>query len=98
MTPILAILDSSDYAVIVAIVIIFSGSASFAKRRHLRSVERKLDALLKHQGVDLSSLLSPEVQFLARDPSKKIAAIKLHRDQNPDLNINDAKREVESLV
>ena len=61
----------------------------------MRRVERKLDALLKHHGV---GLLSPEVQFLAKDPSKKIAAIKLHREQNPGLGLADAKREVEDFA
>ena len=100
MTPLLAILDFGDYAVIAAIVIIFAGGASFAARQRLdlRRVERKLDALLKHQGVELPSRLSPEVQLLARDPSKKIAAIKLHREQNPGLSLADAKREVEDFA
>jgi hypothetical protein len=99
MTPLLAILDSGDFAVIAVIVIIFAGGASFATRQRLdlRRVERKLDALLKHQGVEVLSRLSPEVQLLARDPSKKIAAIKLHREQNPGLSLADAKREVEDL-
>jgi ribosomal protein L7/L12 len=61
-------------------------------------VERKLDALLKRQGVELPSQLSPEVQLLAKDPSKKIAAIKLHREQNPALSLADAKREVEDFA
>lgn len=100
MTPLLAILETSDYAVITFIVIIFAGGASFAARRRfdLRRVERKLDALLKHQGVEMPSGLSPVVQLLARDPSKKIAAIKLHREQNPGLSLADAKRDVEDFV
>jgi hypothetical protein len=100
MTPLLATLDFGDYAVIAIIVIIFAGGASFAARQRLdlRRVERKLDALLKHQGIELPSPLSPEVQLLAKDPSKKIAAIKLHREQNPGLSLADAKREVEDLA
>ncbi|MGP8233973.1 MAG: hypothetical protein ACLQVW_00965 [Limisphaerales bacterium] len=76
----------------------FGGFLAARQRLDLRRVERKLDALLKHQGVDLPSRLSPEVQLLARDPSKKIAAIKLHREQNPGLGLADAKREVEDFV
>ena len=100
MTPLLAILEFGDYAVIAAIVMIFAGGASFAARQSLdlRRLERKLDALLKHQGVALPTPLSPEVQLLARDPGKKIAAIKLHREQNPGLGLADAKRAVEDFA
>ena len=100
MTPLIAVLDFGDYAVIAFIVIVFAGGASFAARQRLdlRRVERKLDALLKHQGIELPSRLSPEVQLLARDPSKKIAAIKLHREQNPGLGLADATQEVEDLA
>lgn len=92
MTPLLAILiKTSDYAIIVAVLVIIIFALD------LRSVKRKLDARLKHQGVNLPSRLSPEVQLLARDPSKKIAAIKLHGEQNPGLSLADAKREVEDF-
>lgn len=100
MTPLLAVLDFGDYVMIAVIVSIFAGGAAFAARQQvdLRRVERKLDALLKHQGIVLPSPLSPKVQLLARDPNKKIAAIKLHREQNPGLSLADAKREVEDFV
>jgi len=80
-------------------VIVLAGGSSFAARQRLdlRRVERKLDALLKHQGVVLPSPLSPEVQALARDPKQKIAAIKLHREQNPGLGLAEAKREAEDV-
>ena len=103
MTPLLAVLELSDSAAIAligmffAVGAFFGGSFAARQRLDLRRVERKLDALLKHQGVELPSRLSPEVQTLARDPSKKIAAIKLHREQNPGLGLADAKREVEDL-
>jgi hypothetical protein len=100
MMPLFAILDLGDYAVIAVIVIVFAGGASFAARQqlNLRRIERKLDALLQKQGIVLTSPLSPEVQRLARDPNQKIAAIKLHRRQNPGLSLADAKREVEEVV
>ena len=100
MTALLAILESSDYGAIALIVLFFAGGASFAARRRvdLRRLERKLDALLKHQGVVLPSRLSPEVQLLARDPNKKIAAIRLHREQNPGLSLVDAKADVEDFA
>jgi hypothetical protein len=100
MTSLLGILETSDYAAITVIVLVFTTCASFATRQRvdLRRLERKLDALLQHQGVDLPSRLSPEVQLLARDPGRKIAAIKLHREQNPGLSLADAKAEVENFA
>jgi hypothetical protein len=92
-------LEFSDFAVIACIVIVFAGGASFVARQQvdLRRLERKLDALLKHQGVTIPSRVSLEVQCLAKDPSKKIAAIKLHREQNPGLSLAEAKSDVEGI-
>lgn len=99
MTPLLAVLEFEDYAIIAAIVIVFAGGASFAARQRLdvRRLERKLDALLQHHGVSVPSRLSPEVQRLAKDPARKIAAIKLHREQTPGLGLAEAKAEVEDF-
>ena len=99
MTPLFAMLEFGDYGVISVIVLIFAGGATFAARQRLdlRRLDRKLDALLKHQGIDLPSRLSPEVQRLAGDPRQKIAAIKLHREQNPGLGLAEAKAEIEDF-
>lgn len=99
MTPLLAILEFRDYAVVAIIVATFAGGASFAARQRLdvRRLERKLDALLQHHGVPAPARLSPEVQRLAQDPAQRIAAIKLHREQNPGLGLAEAKAEVEDF-
>jgi hypothetical protein len=77
---------------------IFSITSMMQRQRlHLRSLNIKLDALLKQQGVEWPSL-SPEVQALALDPGRKIAAIKLHRDEHPDLGLAEAKAEVEAFA
>ena len=65
---------------------------------NFRRLERKLDALLQHQGIAMPSRLSPEVQRLAADPRRKISAIKLHREQNPDLSLAEAKAEIEAFI
>jgi hypothetical protein len=100
MTPLLAILEFNDYAIIAGIVAIFAGGASFAARQRisLLRLEAKLDALLKHLRVELPSGLSLEVQQLAKDPGQKIAAIKLHREQHPDLSLAEAKKEIEDFA
>jgi hypothetical protein len=99
MTVLLAILEFSDYAVIGLIACALIGGINLAtrQRRDVRRLERKLDALIQHHGVTLQWSLSPEVQRLANDPSRKIAAIKLHRKQNPGLSLADAKEEVEDF-
>ncbi len=100
MTPILATsLGFGDFAIIAWIVLVFAGGASAYTSRQsgLRRIERKLDALLKHQGVSLSpqAKLSEEVQQLAR--AHKIDAIKLHREQT-GLGLAEAKAEVEEFI
>ncbi len=100
MNTFLAVLDFTDFAIIAAIVVIFAGGGSLLarKRINLSRIERKLDAILKHHGIESPPLLSPEVQRLARDPRQKIAAIKLHREQNPELGLADARNQVEDYL
>ncbi|HWX21725.1 MAG TPA: hypothetical protein VN578_17610 [Candidatus Binatia bacterium] len=106
-TPLFAVLDFMDYAVIAAI---FAGGSAYAKGPDLnaqllapqmRDLQRKLDALLKHQGVEMPppppSGLSPEVERLASVPDGKIAAIKLYREQNPGVGLAEAKDKIEEF-
>ena len=110
MTQLFGILEFSDYAIIGVIVAICAGGAAYTRRqeaglwllkRQLEAVEQKLDALLKHQGVELPppppSGLSPEVELLARDPDSKIAAIRLYRKQNPGVGLAEAKARIEEF-
>jgi hypothetical protein len=100
MKTIFALLEFGDYAAIAIIVFFFASAGSIVARQqiNLRRLERKLDALLQHNGIELPTPLSPEVQRLAKDPSKKIAAIKLHREQNPGLGLAEAKAEIEDFA
>jgi hypothetical protein len=72
---------------------------SLINLRRLPQIERKLDALLKHQGVPPLPIVivSEEVQRIARDPARKIEAIKLHREQT-DRGLAEAKHEVEEFI
>jgi len=109
MTTLLAVLEFSDYAVIAGIVAVVAGGAAYTTRRDInllclerqvRDLQRKLDALLTHQGVELlpsPSGLSPEVELLARDPNQKIAAIKLYREENPGVGLAEAKLKIEEF-
>lgn len=73
-----------------------------ADRAQLVRLEKKVDMLLKHLGLEYVETvppcpLSPEVQELARDPARKIQAIKLHREQT-GAGLKEAKDEVESFI
>jgi hypothetical protein len=100
MSLIFGLLDFGDYAAIAMIVFFFASAGSIMARQqiNLRRLERKLDALLEHSGIELPTRLSPEAQRLAKDPSQKIAAIKPHRKQNPGLGLAEAKAEVEDFA
>ena|SRR5579871_2786274 len=111
MTPLLAILEWGDFAIIACIVIMFAGGAAYSVgrdnrvlqlQRQLHEVQQKLDALLKHQGIVISRPepfdLSPELQILAREPSQKIAAIKRYREENPGTGLADAKVRIEEFA
>ena len=96
MTPLFASLGLGDFVIIAFVIIVFAGSASLGQQIILRRVERKLDALLQHHGIELPSnlLLSPEVQRLASEANNVTAAIKRHLLENPNLSYAEAESEV----
>ncbi len=95
MNPLVAVLGA---AVIALLLILFVGAASLAARQrpNIRRLERKIDALLAHSGITLPCKLSSEVQRLASDPHRRIAAIKLHREQT-GLSLAEAKADVDDF-
>jgi hypothetical protein len=100
MTSILATLQFGDFAIIAWLALVFGGggaAAAYASR--LRRIERKLDALLKQQGVLLAPgvELSERVQQLARDPVHIKEAIMLHQAET-GLGLAEAKSEVANFV
>jgi len=110
MTTLFAVLVFKDYAIIAVIVAVFSGGAAYTARpdinlqrleRQVRELQQKLDALLKHHGIELptppASDLSPEVRMMAKDPYQKIAAIKLYRKEHPGVGLAGAKERIEEF-
>jgi ribosomal protein L7/L12 len=110
MTPLLATLEFNDYAIIAGIVVVFAGAAAYTVRpdinlqrleRQMRELQQKLDALLKHEGIELptppASDMSPEVQMMANDPRQKISAIKLYRQEHPGVGLAEAKNRIEEF-
>jgi hypothetical protein len=61
----------------------------------LRRIEKKLDAVVKHLGLDVESEVDPKIVDLIT-AGKKIEAIKLYREQT-GASLSDAKAYVESL-
>ncbi len=64
-------------------------------------IARVMGVQLKHQGIEPPppppSGLSSEVVKLARNPSTKIAAIMLYREQNPGVGLADAKAKIDAI-
>src|SRR5436190_7516962 len=103
------VLGFYDFLIIGMIVLCFEG-ASYVKgpdvnlqllALQVRELQKKLDALLKHQGIEMPapppSGLSPEVELAASDPDTKIAAIKLYRKQNRGAGLREAKEKIEAF-
>jgi ribosomal protein L7/L12 len=67
----------------------------------LRRLEQKVDLILKHLGIEyrdtMADLLTERVRALADDPSKKINAIKLHR-QETGCGLKEAKDAIEAYI
>jgi len=85
-----ALLGGSRYA--------FTG----ADRAQLARLERKVDLILKNLGIEYVETappcpLSAEGQELARNPSQKIMAIKMHREQT-GVGLKEAKDAVEAFI
>jgi ribosomal protein L7/L12 len=83
--------------VVFALAIVLSQLASIQTR--LRENEARLNALLKHLGVDWGAFAEPSdrVKALARDPKTKIQAIKAYREQT-GLGLKEAKDVIEKLA
>src|SRR5690349_9445205 len=68
-------------------------------RRDMTRVDRKLIALLQHINVPFDEFpaLSERVKELARDPTRKIEAIKVYREET-GVGLADAKDAVEAFM
>jgi ribosomal protein L7/L12 len=106
--PTLAILELSDYLTLSLIVLVSVGAAAAARSAfrpsdaaRLRRLEAKVDLILHHLGLEYTEPtpdgLSPEVKALADDPSTKIRAIALHREQT-GAGLKEAKDAVEAYI
>jgi hypothetical protein len=98
-----AILELGDFAIILAIVAVFSGGAAASVYRRpadgnrLERVEQKLDLILTHLGLHYTPTPKAQWQELAADPSRKISAIKAYREEHR-VGLAEAKRAVEEYM
>jgi hypothetical protein len=73
-----------------------------ADTARLRRLEAKTDLILRHLGLEYKDPATPDglseaVKALANDPTRKIEAIKLHREQT-GLGLKEAKDAVETYM
>jgi hypothetical protein len=99
-----AILDFSDFAIILLIVAVFSAGGAAARvyfrpadRDRLDRTEHKLDLILTHLGLDYNPPPKAKWQELASDPASKISAIKAYREEH-GVGLAEAKRAVEEYM
>jgi hypothetical protein len=97
----LAALDATDFLIIGAIVLVIAFIARPGRNdAPLRRINRKLDIIIQHLGIELPetlvSGLSAEVCQLA-DADQKIEAIKVHREQT-GVGLKEAKDAVEEYM
>jgi ribosomal protein L7/L12 len=97
MTSPLSTFGIEDHTALTIIVIILIVNAISDVRQQIKisRLEHQLHRLIKQQKGESS--LSPAVQLMAKDPKQKVAAIKLHREQNPGMTIANAKWDIENL-
>jgi hypothetical protein len=91
-----------DYALFaIGVGILFVGIMTWIiTNSRLQGIERKLNALIRHHGVDptQSTLpLSDRVKQLAADPGRKIEAIKAYRKET-GAGLEEAREAIESFV
>ena len=92
-------METAILAIAVGILLVTLVSYSSMTAR-LRGIERKLNALLLHHGVDPKQSgfpLSDRVKELAADPNRKIAAIKAYREET-GAGLAEAKEAVEGFM
>jgi ribosomal protein L7/L12 len=82
------------------IILAWYGGRGYGQlERKLNAMERKLNALLQHAGLDPTEgfKLSDRVKNLARDPRRKIEAIKVYREET-GTSLVEAKEAVETFI
>jgi ribosomal protein L7/L12 len=82
-----------------AVLLLMALASWLDTKARVARIERKLNALLRHHGVDPTQglPLSERVKQLANDPSRKIEAIKVYREET-GAGLAEAKEAVEAYI
>jgi hypothetical protein len=88
------VINTFLFALLVAVLI---RMAMKDDRARLDRLERKLNLIIQHLGIELPDKLSERVKELARDPAKKIYAIKVQREET-GAGLKEAKDAVEEWI
>lgn len=85
--------------VIVVLAVLYPERQAGSIRRDVARVDRKLNLILQQLNIsfDEFAVLSDRVKELARDPSRKIEAIKVYRDET-GAGLAEAKETVEAFI
>lgn len=85
--------------VIVVLAVLYPERQAGSIRRDVARVDRKLNLILQQLNIsfDEFAVLSDRVKELARDPSRKIEAIKVYR-QETGAGLAEAKETVEAFI
>lgn len=89
-----------DYVLMLVLAVFAFGFYQLIRlQERLGNAEAKLDALLRHFGVEWGKFSEPSdrVKELARDPSSRIEAIKAYREQT-GVGLKEAVEVVDGLV
>ncbi|HEX4592201.1 MAG TPA: ribosomal protein L7/L12 [Gemmataceae bacterium] len=91
-------LEPLGYISLFLLIAILAGLYWDTKARIAR-IEHKLNLLLRHDGIDVTQdqPLSDRVKEIARDPARKIEAIKVYREET-GAGLAEAKQAVEAYV
>jgi ribosomal protein L7/L12 len=83
----------------VAALLLMAVASWLDTKARVGRIERKLNALLRHHGVDPTQglPLSERVKQLADDPARKIEAIKVYREES-GAGLAEAKEAVEAYI
>jgi ribosomal protein L7/L12 len=93
-------LNLAILAAVVIVSILNIERQSGKIRRDVARVERKLNRILQQMNInfDESSGLSDRVKEVARDPRRKIEAIKIYREETGATSLLAAKEAVEAYI
>ena len=85
--------------VLILLTMLNTAREAASIRRDVARLDRKLNLLLKHMNIPVEAAfgLSERVKELARDPSRKIEAIKVYREET-GAGLAEAKEAVEAWM